>query len=149
MESIINFYQITDDIGTSGQPTSDQFSTIAAAGYTTVINLAMHNSDTAIAEEGSIVSSLGMTYIHIPVPFEAPSINHLAKFFAVMDALHNEKVFVHCQVNARVSAFMHQYLTLKKGYSSEDASSPLLLKWLPEMDEKWKAVLEMNLEDMN
>ena len=34
-----HFFQISEDVGTSGQPTEDLFVDIAAAGYETVINL--------------------------------------------------------------------------------------------------------------
>jgi len=148
MEELINFCQIAEDVGTAGQPAAEQFSDIARAGYSTVVNLAMHNSDNAIPEEGHIVTSLGMTYIHMPVPFEAPSVDHVRKFFGIMDALGQEKVFVHCAVNARVSAFMHRYLTLRKGVSSARATSPLLQQWLPEMDLRWKSIMELEANDV-
>ena len=148
MEKLTNFYQITQNVGTAGQPTADQFSDIAKAGYSTVVNLAMHDSDNAIPEEGHIVASLGMTYIHMPVPFEAPTVDHVRKFFGIMDALGNENVFVHCAVNARVSAFMHQYLTLRKGVSSAQATSPLLQQWLPEMDDNWKLIIGLESADL-
>lgn len=148
IEGIANFYQITENIGTGGQPNISQLSTIAEAGYSLLINLAMHDSDNAIPEEGNIASSLGMTYIHIPVPFDAPSSNHLRKFFSVMESFEGENIFVHCAVNARVSAFMHQYLTLKKEVSSEKASSPLLLKWLPKMDDNWKSIMALTIDEI-
>ena len=148
MEKLINFFQIAKNVGTAGQPTGDQFSDIAKAGYSTVVNLAMHDSDNAIPEEGNIVTSLGMTYIHMPVPFDAPTVDHVRKFFGIMDALGNENVFVHCAVNARVSAFMHRYLTLRKGVSSAQATSPLLQQWLPEMDLSWKSIMELEANDV-
>ena len=148
MDNIINFYQITENIGTGGQPTIGELAEIAEANYSVVVNLAMHDSDNAISEEGDIVSSLGMKYIHIPVPFEAPTSDHLKKFFNVMDSFEDKKVFVHCAVNARVSAFMHQYLTLKKGVSSEQATSPLLNQWLPTMDSNWKSIMELEIEEI-
>ena len=148
MEGLFNFCQIAKNVGTAGQPTADQFSDIARSGYSTVVNLAMHDSDNAIPEEGNIVTSLGMTYIHMPVPFDAPTVNHVRKFFGIMDVLGNEKVFVHCAVNARVSAFMHQYLTLRKGVASAQASSPLLQKWLPEMDIHWRSIMELEASDI-
>ena len=149
MEGLFNFCQIAKNVGTAGQPTVDQLSDIAKAGYTTVVNLAMHDSDNAIPQEGNIVTSLGMTYIHMPVPFDAPTVNHVRKFFGIMDVLGNEKVFVHCAVNARVSAFMHQYLTLRKGVASAQATSPMLQKWLPEMDDNWKSIMGMESGDVD
>lgn len=143
-----NFCQITERIGTSGQPTRAQFHAIAAAGYASVINLAMHDSDDAIPKEGSIVASLGMNYLHLPVPFDAPGRAHLQRFCRMMDALEPERVFVHCQVNARVSAFMYQYLTLTKGVSAAQATSPLLRKWLPTMNPEWRAIMALTREDL-
>ena len=148
MEDIINFYQITENVGTGGQPTIRQLAEIAEANYSAIINLAMHDSDNAIPKEGDIVSSLGMKYIHIPVPFEAPTSNHLKEFFNVMDSFEEKKVLVHCAVNARVSAFMHQYLTLKKKVSSEKATSPLLYQWLPKMDSNWKFIMELEIDEI-
>ena len=119
MNDVINFFQITDTIGTGGQPSVSQLYDIAQNGYDVVINLATHNSENAIENEGSIVASLGMTYIHIPVPFEAPTPEHLRKFFGFMNGLSEEKVFVHCAVNARVSAFVFKYLTKERKMQAE------------------------------
>ena len=148
MNTLLNFYQNTKNVSSSGQPQKEQFVEIAADGYSTIINLAMPDSDNAIPEEANIVTSFGMSYIHIPVPFEAPQAKHLKQFFGIMDGLQDEKVLVHCVVNARVSAFMHQYLTLKKGYSSKDASSPVLEKWRPDMDKAWQDFMQLQLKDI-
>ena len=64
--AILNHFQVTDDIASSGQPTVEQFDEIASGGYDTIINLAMPDHENSIANEGSLVTSLGMTYIHIP-----------------------------------------------------------------------------------
>jgi protein tyrosine phosphatase (PTP) superfamily phosphohydrolase (DUF442 family) len=88
---IHNHYRLTDSIASSGQPLEDQFKEIAEAGYEAVINLAMPDSDHAIPTEGSVVTSLGMTYIHIPVPFDAPSEDHFAAFSGYMDTSSGEK----------------------------------------------------------
>lgn len=148
IEDIINFYPMDETLGTGGQPTASQLADIAAAGYTTVINLAMHNSDNALRDEGSIVASLGMDYVHIPVPFEAPSAAHLRRFTHIMEACDGGKVFVHCAVNARVSAFMHQYLTLRKGVPSHEATTPVLRHWWPNMDPAWRSIMELGADDL-
>jgi len=148
MEEFLNFFQVAENISTSGQPTREQIAEIAGRGYTAVLNLAMHNSENAIPEEGSIVASLGMSYCHIPVPFEKPTTAHLKRFFGVMEVLDGEKVWVHCAINARVSAFMHQYLTLKKGLGSEEATSPLLAQWRPRMDDAWRAIMDLELREV-
>lgn len=148
MHELINFFEPTPLIGTAGQPTDSQFEAIAAAGYTAVVNLAMPDSDNALANEGSIVTSLGMSYFHIPVPFDHPTLRHLRQFSGVMDALQDEQVFVHCAVNARVSAFTFQYLTLHRGLDPEAVTSPLLQRWQPQMDAAWRRFMAIDASNL-
>ena len=90
-----------------------------------------------------------MTYIHIPVPFEAPTPEHLRKFFGFMNELSEEKVFVHCAVNARVSAFVFKYLTMERKMQAEKATTPLLAQWLPQMNLIWKNFLSIEKSDLD
>ncbi len=107
LTDIYHFEQITPRIGCSGQPTADQFALIAQADYAAVINLALADSDNALPNEGSLVTAQGMSFQHIPVRFDAPTLADLKTFFGVMRALTPRKVWVHCVVNARVSAFLY------------------------------------------
>ena len=143
MEQPLNFFQSTDRIATSGQPGRAQFAEIAGLGYRAVVNLAMTNSDHAIADEGAIVTGLGMNYFHVPVPFDHPGKEHLRTFIGVMRALRGEKVWVHCVVNARVSAFMYHYLRWELGYDEERATSPILRGWRQQMAPVWQTFLEI------
>ncbi len=135
--AILNEYAVSDTLTTSGQPGPDEFSAIAASGHQVVINLAMPDHEKSIPNEGQIVTSLGMTYIHIPVPFDAPGEEHYEAFCGYMDVLAGHKVWVHCIVNARVSAFLFRYLQSHRGYTAEQAKTPVLEAWLPRMDEVW------------
>ncbi len=148
VRDILNFHEMTDDIAIAGQPTVSQLAQVADAGYSVVVNLAMHDSDNAIPEEGSVTASLGMSYVHIPVPSDAPTSTHVRKFFNVMDAFEGEKVFVHCVVSGRVSAFINRYMVLRKGASAEQATSPLLQRWLPAMEEPWTSIMNLELDDI-
>ncbi len=128
---ILNTIIINDRISTSGQPTPDQFSKIAEAGFTSVINLAMPDSTNALPDEGGFVSEAGMNYFHIPVPFEAPTRAHLSLFLKLMKTLEKDKVWVHCALNWRVSAFMSHYQkgTLKL---AKTECVPMLNSWHPD-----------------
>ncbi len=143
MDTPINYFQLTEQIATSGQPTEAQIHQIADAGYDTVVNLAMHDSENALPHEGSLISSLGMNYVHIPVPFHEPAAEHLQQFFGIMETFREQKVWVHCAVNARVSAFMYHYLTKNMGFSEATATTPLLVKWRPKMDDVWAEFMEL------
>jgi len=52
-------------------------------------------------------------------------------------------------VNFRVSAFMYHYLKLAKGYTDEDARSPMFEKWAPYMDDVWANLLTWTQEDIS
>ena len=117
-------------------------------GYEAVVSLAMHDSEGAIPDEGSIVAGLEMSYFHIPVPFERPTADHLRTFCGIMSVLEGKKVWVHCAVNARVSAFMFHYLTRLRGVSEEDATSPFLKEWRPLMDEAWESFMALGKGDL-
>ena len=145
INDIQNYFPLPLSIGTSGQPTTQQFKDIQAAGFDVVVNLAMPDSDNALANEGALVSENGMTYVHIPVPWDAPDANHVAQFFGVMDAMlaQDKKVWVHCAANYRASAFTYKYLTMNQGLSEPESTTPLLTKWLPHMDEAWQEIMQM------
>ncbi len=98
----------------------------------------MPDSDWAIPEEGSIVTEFGMTYHHIPVPFEAPSTKHLIQFFGLMESLRDENVWVHCVVNYRVSAFLYLYRRWK-GMSNDEALEAVIKDWKP--NATWQAFM--------
>lgn len=148
LSDITNFVQLTEAVGASGQPTPAQFPEIAANGYTGLINLALPTSDNAVADEGSLVTSLGMSYFHIPVRFDAPTLGDLRLFILAMRALEGRKVWVHCAVNARVSAFMYHYLKHDKNYDEQRASSPVLLAWEPRMDAVWRSFMALSKEEI-
>lgn len=146
MDQILNFIPLTESIGTAGQPTAEQFADIAAAGYVAVVNLAVPDSHNAVENEGSLVTATGMVYVQIPVKWDSPTLADLKRFIRTMRTFDGERVFVHCAMNMRVSAFMYHYLTVEKGLSPEAARSPILEKWAPKMDEVWKGFLALSPE---
>ena len=148
LEQIYNFVQLTPQIGTAGQPTAEQFADIGAAGYQAVINLAMHDSDNAVPEEGSLVAAAGMSYVHLPVDFAAPTAAHLRRFADILDSFGSAPVFVHCAMNLRVSAFMFQYLRHRRGVDETAARSPILDKWAPRMDEVWQRFIALEADEV-
>jgi protein tyrosine phosphatase (PTP) superfamily phosphohydrolase (DUF442 family) len=107
------------------------------------VNLAMPDSVNAISDEGSIVTSLDMVYIHIPVPFDAPTADHLMMFLNVMDTFPDQKIWVHCAVNKRASAFITHYLQIFRNLDETAARTFLLPGWTP--DPVWRNFLQIKL----
>jgi protein tyrosine phosphatase (PTP) superfamily phosphohydrolase (DUF442 family) len=138
------FRAIGDNLGTAGQPAENQFSIIRQAGFDTVINLALPTSDNALANEGSIVTALGMSYAHVPVNFKAPTSDDFNAFCGLMKAFEGRRVFVHCAANMRVSAFVFLYRVLHQNVSRSKAECDLRAIWEP--DEVWNRFIETQLE---
>lgn len=137
IESIFNFLQISDLIATAGQPTEQQIVAIKDAGYQVLINLApLAKLETTLPHESSLVESLGMEYVHIPVIWNKPTLEDFDRFAQVMQANTNRPVFVHCAGNFRVSAFMYLYRRLYQNIDESQAQKDLHKLWVP--DNVWQ-----------
>ena len=61
---IRNVRIVDAELATAGQPTEAQLAAIAADGYHTVINLALHDDPRySLNDEAGLVQSLGMNYV--------------------------------------------------------------------------------------
>ncbi|MCP4333191.1 MAG: phosphatase [Gammaproteobacteria bacterium] len=138
--------QITRNFGTAGQPSADQFPIIAGNGYRHVMNIGMPGHADALANEGELVSALGMNYIHIPVPFDNPSPDQVGLFCKMLSQISHEKVFIHCIMNYRVSAFMYHYLSKMENRDDNSARSVMFQKW--DMDPVWKDLMTWSSSDL-
>ncbi|PSB27249.1 phosphatase [Stenomitos frigidus ULC18] len=140
MAQIYNFLQLEDDIATAGQPTEAQFAAIQAAGYHVVINLAPPSSTNALPNEQALVEAQGMTYVHIPVLWEEPTLADVQQFFGILQAYAETPVFIHCAKNMRVSAFMYLYRRLCEGVDETVAKRALHAMWVP--NDRWQTFIE-------
>jgi protein tyrosine phosphatase (PTP) superfamily phosphohydrolase (DUF442 family) len=131
-DQIANLLHISETLATSGQPTPEQFEAIAAAGYALVVNLALSDSPGALPDEPRLVEALGMDHVHIPVVWEAPTMRDLETFFRVMDRHRGKRVWAHCVVNKRVSAFVFLYRVIRLGKAEEEARVALRQIWEPD-----------------
>jgi protein tyrosine phosphatase (PTP) superfamily phosphohydrolase (DUF442 family) len=141
LAAIHNYRAVDDVLGTSGQPTVAQLADVARAGFTTVINLALHDDPRySLPDEPGAVRSLGLDYVHIPVQFASPTQADLLAFFDAMDARRAEKVWVHCAANMRVSAFVGLYRVIRQGWTRERAFELMDGLWKP--NEVWTGFIE-------
>jgi uncharacterized protein (TIGR01244 family) len=140
LAGIYNYRPLSERIATSGQPTEDQLAAIAAAGYQVVVNLALHEGEYALPDEGAIIEALGMQYVHIPVQWERPTPGDLKRFFGVMETHGGDKVWVHCAANMRVSIFMALYRVLTLGWALDEALVDVHALWTP--NEIWQRFLD-------
>ncbi len=143
---IRNFRRLDEWVATGGQPTAEQFRELAAAGTRAVINLALPTSTYALPDEPELVASLGMAYVPIPVVFEAPRAEDFDRFCAELANRRGQKVFVHCALNYRVSAFVALY---RVRHGGELAAAWAEMRTIWEPDEVWSRFLETQFRRFN
>ena len=145
LNHIRNFLRIDDRLATSGMPQPDDFAALRQAGFEVVINLALPTSDNALPNEGELVSTQGMTYVHIPVKFDVPQPADFERFTRMLDACAGQRVFVHCAANMRVSAFVFLH-RMRHGADRATAESHLKKIWQP--DGVWREFVNQGLTEL-
>jgi uncharacterized protein (TIGR01244 family) len=147
VKDIYNYQFLNENLSSSGMPTAEQMKEVAEAGTQVVINLAPAIVKDALPNEDSLVKSLGMEYVHIPVEWNKPTKQNLEDFFAAMDEHQGEKVLVHCQANYRASSFVMLYRVLKLGWKKDEAIPVMEKMWNPEDFPVWQNFIDENLPD--
>ena len=94
-----------------------------------IVNLGLHTHPRALPDEAGAVAALGLTYVHIPVDFDAPTEADYAAFRAAL-AGGDTPLHVHCIVNARVTAFFYRYRR-EQGVDEATARRDLERVWKP------------------
>jgi protein tyrosine phosphatase (PTP) superfamily phosphohydrolase (DUF442 family) len=146
MQKILNCVKINELIVTSGQPKVEEFEIIAKDGFEVVINLSMYKTSNSIENENKIVTDLNMSYFHIPVNFENPTLSDLKLFLNILQALGANKVWIHCAKNYRVSAFMYVYHKYILHTPFEQIDLSIFDKWQPSL--VWQELMKVQLEDL-
>jgi protein tyrosine phosphatase (PTP) superfamily phosphohydrolase (DUF442 family) len=113
-----NVVEISPKLTTSGQPTREALAGLAAQGFEAVIYLAPPTVSDAVRDEPLIVGRQGLVFVNLPIDFEKPTARDAETFAAVLAALRERKVLVHCQVNMRASAMVFLY---RATHAKEDA----------------------------
>lgn len=132
IEDILNFVSYSDTLSSSGQPTEQQLQLIRDAGYSLVINLAPYDFiENPLKNEEAIVRDLGMDYIHIPVNAFKPKKKDFDRFVQTIKSTPGKKVWVHCAINMRASAFVYKYRCSILGEDKNAAIWDLREIWEP------------------
>ena len=105
LAEIVNFRQYSATFASAGQPTREQFQTIADNGFERVVYIAFTNNTNALADADQVVKGLGMEYMQVPVDFQNPLPDEFYAFADAMERNKQKKTLLHCQVNARATAF--------------------------------------------
>lgn len=145
LSEILNYRQYTPLFSSAGQPSREQLPLIKEAGYERVIYIAFNNSRTAIPDEDQLVKDLGMDYLHIAVDFNNPTVRDFDAFADAMQREPQSKTFLHCQVNARATAFSFLYRVLYQGVDIAAAKADMNTVWQP--NQVWRDFIFAVMED--
>jgi uncharacterized protein (TIGR01244 family) len=109
------------DLITGGQPTADDFKTMAAAGLKHVINLRPATEDAGF-DEAALAAKLGLRYTLIPIAGAGDLTEENArKLDAAMAATQGQPTLVHCASSNRVGGLLAVRAARVQGKSNEDA----------------------------
>ncbi len=128
---IYNWRRLDQRVTTSGQPSEAQLAALRDLGVRHIINLGLHTHEKALPDEAKSVADLGMTYIHIPVEFHAPTEGDFAAFCETLRMHADAPIHVHCIANYRVSAFFYRYRRDVLGWDEERARKDMEALWQP------------------
>lgn len=110
-------------ITVGGQPSAEELRRLKQQGFAAVINLRTHaEEDQPLQpdEEGELVRSLGMEYMHLPVAADSLKDVKVDAFRDELDKLP-EPIFVHCSSGKRAGAFTMMDMAVKEDMSGQEA----------------------------
>ena len=141
---IRNWQRRPDGVTTSGRLEPGDPARLAALGVRHVINLALDSHPEALPDEAALLAEQGIAYTHIPVPFDAPTHEHVAELSQVLDETEGP-VHVHCIMNYRVTAFFY-LLDKASGVPEAEARGRMAAVWDPLSSddpraEPWRSLL--------
>jgi len=132
MSEVASVSMVDARLCTSAQPSPEQLAGIGDTGVRHVINLAMADSDAAVADEGAVLAAQGINYLHLPVAWERPQAAQFLLFAQVLYAMREDTVLVHCACNLRASAFVFLYRVIYESVPLAEAAGVLHAVWRPE-----------------
>ena len=140
---ILNYLVLNEQLITGGQPSQDSFKKLSKKGVVVVVNL-LPSHQNPIDNEEFLVAENNMDYIHIPVDWDNPKETDFNSFVMAMKKHQGEKIFVHCAMNMRVSAFIYLYRVLHDNFHKEKAKESMEKIWNP--SGTWKKFIEKILK---
>ena len=128
-EDIRAWQRLSSEITTSGRLQEGDPARLAEIGTRRDVHLALADHPEALRDEARLLDEHGIDYLHIPVPFDAPTVGHFEAFKASLEDVE-VPVHVHCIMNWRVSAFFY-LLNLEQGLPERKARQIMACQWNP------------------
>lgn len=139
-----NRVEISPKLVTSGQPTAEELAALGAQGFGAVVYLAPPTVPDAVADEARIVGRQGLLFVNLPIRFDRPTAADVQAFGALMQALGDRKVLVHCQINLRASTLVFLYRSTVLRDDPRLAWEAVTRVWTP--DGPWRQLVADQLK---
>jgi protein tyrosine phosphatase (PTP) superfamily phosphohydrolase (DUF442 family) len=136
LSEITNFRQYSATFASAGQPTREQFQILADQGFERVVYIAFTNNPNALPDADQRAKELGLEYMHVPVSFDNPLPDDFYAFADSMKRNTAKKTLLHCQVNARATAFSFLYRVINENVDIAQAKADMNTVWQP--NEVWR-----------
>lgn len=139
----VNYLRYDDRFASAGMPSADYLETLSEEGVDVVINIAPPHSHGALENEAALVADASMTYLNIPVDWNAPSLDHVEQFLAYLRSRPDDSVFLHCQMNMRATAFAMLHRVINQGIDPAVAERDMHRIWTP--NRTWSELINSSL----
>lgn len=143
LQAIRNYRRISPRLATAGQPEVNQYP-LLGGHFDCVINLARPGSPHALDDEPALAARHGLEYIALPVDFKQPQTRDFEVFRRHLQEREQQRVFVHCAMNWRVSSFVFLYRVIDAGVDRATAQHDLAAVWQP--DPVWREFIDVTLK---
>lgn len=127
----VNYLVYDEQFSSAGMPDAAFIQRLAAEGVDTVINVAPPNANGSLEGEAEKVAAVNMTYVNIAVDWNEPTQQNVDEFLHVMTARKGDKVFLHCQMNMRATAFAMLHRVINQNVAPEQALDDMNTIWAP------------------
>ena len=94
---------INAQLSTAGQPTVEELSHLAGAGFKSILNLRTPGEVTALDDEQHHVEGVGLVYKHVPLSSKAPDDSQAHVALELVQQLP-KPLLIHCASGARATA---------------------------------------------
>lgn len=119
---ISTFAQVESTIACGGSTKPEAIREIKNMGFKSVINLRLASEEGAqVEEEGAVVKSVGMNYVHLPFNMQTPDPKLIDNFIAAVTAPANQPAYVHCAAGGRAAALWMVKRVLADGWDETRA----------------------------
>ncbi len=143
----INYLVYDESFSSAGMPDAAFIETLATQGVDIVINIAPPTISGTLQNEAELVADASMTYLNIAVDWNEPTQGDVNQFLAYMQTNAEAKVFLHCKMNMRATAFAMLHRVINENMDPEVILVDMHKIWKP--NATWAKLMNTAFENHN